>query len=135
MNKLFVYGTLRSNTINSVIPEVSPYLKRKGSGYVKAKLFDLGEYPGAVNTVKTDKVYGDIVEITPEKLTFVLEELDKYEEVNKNPSKSLFKRAITFVNTAEGKRVKAWIYWYNQETDGYNVIKGGVYKKRKTTAA
>jgi gamma-glutamylcyclotransferase (GGCT)/AIG2-like uncharacterized protein YtfP len=135
MNKLFVYGTLRSSRIQSVIPELAPYMKKKGMGYVKAKLFDIGEYPAAINSGKTDKVFGEIIEITPDKLKFVLNALDEYEEVDKNPSKSLFNRKMTMVNTDEGKRIRAWIYWYNKNVDGFKEIKGGIYKKRKTTAA
>ena len=135
MNKLFVYGTLRSNGINTVMPEVAPYMKKNGQGYVKAKLFDLGEYPAAVNTDKAEKVYGEIIEILPDKLKFVLAALDEYEEVDKNPSKSLFNRKMTLVNTDEGKRIRAWIYWYNKNTDGHREIKGGIYKKKKNITA
>ncbi len=135
MNKLFVYGTLRSSRIQSVIPGVAPYMKKMGMGYVKAKLFDLGEYPGAVNAEKPDKVFGEIIEISPDKLKFVLNALDEYEEINKNPSKSLFQRRMTIVNTDNGKRIKAWIYWYNKEVNGFKEIKSGIYKKRKITTA
>jgi gamma-glutamylcyclotransferase (GGCT)/AIG2-like uncharacterized protein YtfP len=135
MNKLFVYGTLRSSRINSVIPEVAPYIKKTAKGYVKAKLFDLGEYPGAVNADKADKVYGEVIEINPDKLKFVLDALDEYEEVDKNPLKSLFQRKQTLVSTDEGKRMMAWIYWYNKDVNGLKEIKGGVYRKKKNITA
>lgn len=131
MNKLFVYGTLKSANISLVVPEIAPYIIRKGKGFVKAKLFDLGEYPGAVNLQPTNKVYGEIVEIMPEKLDFVLDVLDQYEEVDKNPDISLFKRAKALVNTTEGKKIYAWVYWYNKNVGKSKEIKSGIYRKRK----
>ena len=131
MNKLFVYGTLKNANINRVVPGIAPYIKRRGKGFIKAKLFDLGEYPGATNQKNTNKVYGEIVEIKPEKLEFVLDFLDDYEEVHANPKKALFKRAKTLVNTEDGKRIYAWVYWYNKSTDQNKEIKSGIYRKRK----
>ncbi len=136
MNKLFVYGTLKNANINRVVPEIAPYIKRCGKGFVKANLFDMGEYPGAVNVKRTNKVvYGELVEIFPEKLDFVLDFLDEYEEVHVNPKKALFKRAKTLVNLAEGKKVFAWVYWYNKKTDNNREIKSGIYRNRKTILA
>jgi gamma-glutamylcyclotransferase (GGCT)/AIG2-like uncharacterized protein YtfP len=132
MNKLFVYGTLKSGNINQVVPEIAPYITSWGKGFVKAKLFDLGAYPGAVNVVqRTNKVHGEIVEIIPEKLDFVLHFLDKYEEVGKHPQKGLFKRAKALVNTVEGKKIYAWVYWYNKNTSKNKEIKSGIYRQRK----
>ncbi|MFT3680305.1 MAG: gamma-glutamylcyclotransferase family protein [Ferruginibacter sp.] len=128
LNKLFVYGTLRSSSIHTVMPAVALYMKKKNSGYVKARLFDTGEYPGAVNTGSTGKVYGEVIEIERSKLSFVLEALDEYEEIDSDDSRSLFRRERTDVHTTEGKTIKAWIYWYNKEVNGLKEIKSGNYK-------
>lgn len=132
MNKLFVYGTLRKSRIQSVIPEVAPFVKNKGNGFIRATLFDLGDYPGAVDLGLTTRVHGDILEISPDKLDFVLTALDKYEEINTDPEKSLFKRAKALVNTKDGKKLFAWVYWYNKDINGAREIKSGIYRKRKT---
>lgn len=134
MNNLFVYGTLRNGRINNFLPQIAPFLKTKSKGFVKGKLFNAGEFPAAKPTsLSSKKVYGDLVEINPGKISDVLQILDEYEEVDiANPKNSLFKRDIVNVVTNNGDKVQAWIYWYNKDVDGLNEIRDGIYRKRKS---
>jgi gamma-glutamylcyclotransferase (GGCT)/AIG2-like uncharacterized protein YtfP len=134
MNNLFVYGTLKNRIINDFLPEIAPFLKRKSRGFVKGKLFNAGEFPAAQPTnLPAKKVYGDLVEIHPDKIKDVLQTLDEYEEIDiSNPQNSLFKRDVVSVVTNQGDKVQAWIYWYNQDVQGLNEIKDGIYRKRKS---
>lgn len=133
MNSIFVYGTLRKGRIESVMPEIAPYLKLKSKGYVKGRLFNAGEYPAALPQKSGNKkVYGEVLEVSPQKLNYVLNTLDEYEEVDlKNPSSSLFVRELTNVIAANGEKIPAWIYWYNKDVKKMKEIKDGIYRIRK----
>ncbi len=137
MNNLFVYGTLRKGRLEAIVPEISGLLTIKTRGYVKGKLFDAGNYPAATpNGNANQKVYGEVVEIEPAKLVYVLSILDEYEEFDvNNPSASLFIRDIVNVKDAKGRQIKSWIYWYNKDVKKLKQIKGGVYRKRKQIIA
>lgn len=133
MNNIFVYGTLRKKNLKSLIPEIVPYVKVKSRGYVKGKLYDAGEYPAALPQISGNKkVYGEVLEINMQKLDYVLNTLDEYEEVNSNNlSSSLFVRKLTKVNAANGENIPAWIYWYNKNVENMKEIKDGIYRKRR----
>ena len=133
MNRLFVYGTLRNGRLATVVPEIAGSIRLQKKGYIKGRLFDTGEYPGAVPYPKGEKkVYGDIIEIDEAKVDTVLQILDEYEEFYKNDIKnSLFTRNLVTVNINDTKTVKSWVYWYNREVKNLKEIKDGVYRKRK----
>ena len=133
MNRIFVYGTLRNGMLQQVVPQVSPYIHADVKGFVRGKLFDTGEYPAATpNKLAQTKVYGDVLTVDDNQIQNVLNVLDEYEEVDENkPKRSLFKRKLVDVNIAGGKKIKAWIYWYNKDVNGFKELKGGIYRKRK----
>lgn len=133
MNNIFVYGTLRKKNLKSVIPEIAPYVKLKSKGYVKGKLYDAGEYPAALPQINGNKkIYGEVLEINTQKLNYVLNTLDEYEEVNSNnPTSSLFVRKLTKVNSTNREKISAWIYWYNKNVENMKEMKDGIYRKRK----
>ena len=133
MNKIFVYGTLRNGMLNQVVPLLSSYVHIDSKGFVNGKLFDTGEFPAAKpNKLSKTRIYGEVLMIDDGKIEKVLNVLDDYEEIDeKAPQKSLFRRKIVDVNITNGKKVKAWIYWYNKNTKGFKELKGGIYRKRK----
>lgn len=133
MNRIFVYGTLRNGMLNQVVPEVSSYIHADAKGFVNGRLFDTGEYPAAKpNKTSQTKVYGDVLMVDDNQLQNVLNVLDEYEEIDEDhPQKSLFKRKLVDVNIANGKKIKAWIYWYNKDIKGFKELKSGIYRKRK----
>jgi gamma-glutamylcyclotransferase (GGCT)/AIG2-like uncharacterized protein YtfP len=128
-NKLFVYGTLRNGSIQHYVPQVAAYIQFISNGFVYGKLFDAGEYPAAIKHNEI-KLYGELLEIVPDKLDKVLMVLDKYEDFNvQSPEQSLFIRAITEVFTDDNQQCSANIYWYNNNTESLKVIEGGIYRK------
>lgn len=126
---LFVYGTLISEYAPPEIEETVKKLKYIGDGFVYGRLYDLGEYPGAIlgNSAKT-KIFGRIYQLPTD--TDVLQKLDEYEEFYPHRlHKNLFVRKKTTVFLDEGKKIKAWIYEYNQEIDSTQVIESGNYSE------
>ncbi|MFN0082422.1 MAG: gamma-glutamylcyclotransferase [Ferruginibacter sp.] len=133
MNRIFVYGTLRNGMLNQVVPQVSAYIHADAKGFVNGRLFDTGEYPAAKpNKLNQTKVYGDVLLVDDSQIENVLNVLDNYEEINEHePEKSLFKRKLVDVNITSGKKIRAWIYWYNRDIKGFKELKSGIYRKRK----
>jgi gamma-glutamylcyclotransferase (GGCT)/AIG2-like uncharacterized protein YtfP len=133
INNIFVYGTLREGRLEHILPEIKRFVTYSDKGYVKGRLFDVGDFPGARPArLDNKKVYGQLIEIKPEHESDVFRELDEYEEYNPaNPDNSLFVRKKVNVFTKEGKNVNAWIYWYNHKVNNLKEITDGIYRKRK----
>ena len=92
--------------------KVIDHLQYVGQGKVRASLYDLGRYPGAIKDGKGSEVIGDLFLLTdPER---VLKVLDKYEGIPHPGAKDAeFVRERTFVRLRSGQQKKAWVYWYN----------------------
>jgi gamma-glutamylcyclotransferase (GGCT)/AIG2-like uncharacterized protein YtfP len=133
ISNIFVYGTLREGRLEHVLPEIKRFVTYSEKGYVKGRLFDVGDFPGARPArLDNKKVYGQLIEIKPEHESDVFKELDEYEEYNpSNPDSSLFVRKKVNVVTKEGKNINAWIYWYNHKVNNLKEITDGIYRKRK----
>jgi gamma-glutamylcyclotransferase (GGCT)/AIG2-like uncharacterized protein YtfP len=124
---LFAYGTL--------IPELAPAFMRlvlksfvpKAKGKVKGKLYDLGEFPGAVlDSRSRTSIRGQIFEIPDDPI--VLAKLDDYEEFDpSNPDTSLFVRRKRMVQSEDGNRYSCWIYEYNRPIVKRKLVPRGVY--------
>jgi gamma-glutamylcyclotransferase (GGCT)/AIG2-like uncharacterized protein YtfP len=129
VNNIFVYGTLKQELLGEVMPHIKPYIEFGDKGYVKGRLFDLGEFPGAKPTrLNNKKVQGQLLSIKPGFESKVLNELDEYEEYNPSDAdSSLFKRKKVKVFT-KGTLKDAWIYWYNKPVSKKDEINDGVYK-------
>lgn len=107
---LFVYGTLRRGFQSHEILRRfrAQFLAR---GQVRGRLYDLGEYPGAVESVsKADRVLGEVYRLPNPAHAFAV--LDRFEGFDPgNTRSSLFERKETTVALAGGDQVQAWIYW------------------------
>lgn len=130
-NKIFVYGTLMDSIIKDTLPKIDLHIRKRKNGKINARLFDLGEYPGAKpTTIKSKEVFGKIYEVDPKHFNSVLITLDDYEEYNPNKKQdSLYIRKITPVISEDGSLSLAWVYWYNKPIDRKNEIVTGDYKK------
>ena len=122
---LFVYGTLLDKQ-----NEFGAYLNAKCSFYAegrfKGRLYDIGEYPGAVtDTAGSDYVYGKIFTVNdPDN---VLKRLDYYEGFGADQAKpNLFIRERIVIET-DNKPVMCWVYLYNLQVEGLRLIKSGKY--------
>ena len=122
---LFVYGTLldRQN-------EFGDYLNAKCSFYAdgkfKGRLYDIGEYPGAVPVADgSDYVYGKIFLVNdPDS---VMKRLDDYEGFGANqPQPNEFTRQLVVIETTD-ETVGCWMYLYNLPVDKVFRITSGNY--------
>jgi gamma-glutamylcyclotransferase (GGCT)/AIG2-like uncharacterized protein YtfP len=121
--RLFVYGSLRSGLHNSIYTHISRYFVLDGMGSVQGKLYDLGQYPGAVHTTEESFITGEVYHIAQaEDFAWAMSYLDDYEGVEL----SLFRRErvhVLFRNTT----IIAWIYWYNGVVTDQTLIESGDY--------
>ena len=127
-NLLFVYGTLMRNhaKVKQLVGQVN--LKFLCSGKIEGVLFDIGEYPGAIED-KGKFVHGEVYEISD--CYVIFNKLDKYEEFNSdNPKKSLFVRKKIKVLLDEGKNAIATVYLYNGNTEDLKVIPDGKWRNQ-----
>jgi gamma-glutamylcyclotransferase (GGCT)/AIG2-like uncharacterized protein YtfP len=121
---LFVYGTLRRDVKNQMWHVLARYAEYVGEGAFQGKLYDIGDYPGAVSSNKPiDIVKGEIYVLRDS--AKVLKALDEYEGSDETPTAE-FSRKIIKVRK-EGKEISAWVYLYNHSTKGLKKISSGDY--------
>jgi gamma-glutamylcyclotransferase (GGCT)/AIG2-like uncharacterized protein YtfP len=126
--RLFVYGSLRSGLHNAIYTHISRYFVLDGMGAVQGKLYDIGEYPGAVHTTEESFVTGEVYHIAQtENFAWAISYLDDYEGVAVPPGEiAAFRRELVnvlFRNTT----IMAWIYWYNGTITNQTLIESGDY--------
>jgi pyruvate carboxylase len=133
-NKLFVYGTLRRGfTLHSLLHKSGARFAKKGR--IRAKLFDLGEYPGVLPSRKrTDFVEGEVYRLTsPSTQLSILDEVEEFDP--KRPRASLFRRRLVEVHLQNGKKETAWAYFYNRDTRKARLLPHGDYSLASKHAA
>jgi len=129
INKLFIYGSLLEAD-----NEFGRYLKQHATiykpGKFKGKLYDVGEYPGAVYLPDSDyNVHGIIIKLNDVEET--LKYIDDYEGFGNDQSQpNLFIRKLLTVQTAD-ENVKCWVYLYNHPTSHLKQILSGDYLSYK----
>jgi gamma-glutamylcyclotransferase (GGCT)/AIG2-like uncharacterized protein YtfP len=125
---LFSYGTLHPQHAPKEIAAATAKLSPYARGWVHGRLYDLGDYPGAVLDQETSsKIFGTVFEI-PEDPAF-LRRLDTYEGFNpEEPTGSLFIRRRHSVTLANGKRLRCWLYEYNGQPSLAQVVPSGRYQ-------
>lgn len=121
---LFSYGTLLPDHAPAEIAPVVSRLRPIGRGKVRGRLYDLGDYPGAVLSKTGPVIVGQIFELpdAPE----VIKKLDEYEGFDPaHPQGSLFVRKRSLVTVGNGKKVWCWIYVYNRHPGDAVPVTGG----------
>jgi len=101
-----------------------------GHGRITGKLYDLGEYPGAVVCADPQhQIEGEVYRLDdPDTATGIL---DQYEEfLPSRPDKSLFIRKKLPVTLKGGTQKQAWVYLYNRSVNDADFIPGGNYRER-----
>jgi gamma-glutamylcyclotransferase (GGCT)/AIG2-like uncharacterized protein YtfP len=128
---LFLYGTLIPGRANDEMAELVWKLQRIGSAYVQGRLYDLGEYPGAILDSSSDTtIRGEVFEVTGKQ--DILASLDSYEEFNPNDlESSLFVRRQSPVTLSDGRKLNCWLYVYNRNPEAAPLVIGGNYEKYK----
>jgi gamma-glutamylcyclotransferase (GGCT)/AIG2-like uncharacterized protein YtfP len=126
MNLLFVYGTLLPEfnlSISKLLRSEADFI---GHGFVFAKLYDIGEYPGIVLDYSLEnKVYGNVYHLHNPESTFRI--LDEYEEINSSlPEENEYIRSIVKVYLSEHE-VEANVYVYVKDISILKIIPSGQY--------
>src|SRR6202035_2132997 len=127
---LFVYGTLSPRHAPPEIAATVRRLRPVGQASVRGRLYDLGEYPGAVLSEKSRSVIR--VEVSgPAWDRTTLQSLDGYEgfEPN-NRSSRLFLRRAWAVTMDDGKKLRCWVYVYNGTMKAAHALRSGRYSSR-----
>jgi gamma-glutamylcyclotransferase (GGCT)/AIG2-like uncharacterized protein YtfP len=127
MQYLFIYGTLLDEKYNPVPDILKSSAREIASGYIKGRLFDLGEYPAAINITNNDeKVYGKILEVYDANTLFSI--LDAYEGIDSKPGvESEYNREKIEVIMEDGAIIIAWTYLYLGDPEGLIQIESGNY--------
>src|SRR5689334_17315084 len=103
---LFLYGTLLPTQAPKEIASIVKRFRRLGPARVRGKLYDFGEFPGAVLDSSTRNVIqGELVALPSDER--ILEALDRYEEFDPLDTRnSLFVRKKARVRMANGAAEK-----------------------------
>ncbi len=111
---LFLYGTLLPNKAPTETALLVNRLRRVGPARVAGRLYDLGEYPGAIlDPAAKTSIHGELFELPEDPA--ILRKFDRYEEFDReNRENSLFIRTRTRVKTEDGRMRESWVYVYNQ---------------------
>jgi gamma-glutamylcyclotransferase (GGCT)/AIG2-like uncharacterized protein YtfP len=128
---LFVYGTLSPRHAPPEIAATVRRLRPVGQASVRGRLYDLGEYPGAILS-KTSRsvIRGEVFELPGDSQT--LSSLDNYEGFEpRKPSSSLFVRRMWPVLMDDGTRLRCWVYVYNGDTRQAQPVRSGRYARRR----
>jgi gamma-glutamylcyclotransferase (GGCT)/AIG2-like uncharacterized protein YtfP len=123
----FAYGTLRKNAASPLSALLAREAEFVAQGALRAALYDLGSYPGAVlSDDPFDRVAGDVYWLRDAQALFDV--LDAYEECSqhyKQPHE--YRRALVDVATPDAAPLSAWTYLYNRPTGTLQRIAGGDY--------
>jgi len=128
---LFVYGTLMSGAVGALGKAQRERLQRESRSLgaatmAGARLYDLGRYPGLVESGEAgDVVHGEVVTLTNPARTFLW--LDAYEDVIPDkPDASDYARLQRAVRLAKGgAEINAWAYVFLKDVARRRAIASG----------
>ena len=121
--KLFVYGTLRRGfEWHFHLRQTARFL---GDGTIQGRMYDLGEFPGAVpSDVAGEVVRGELYQLLdPESQLKILDEKEECDPIQ--PEAGLFVRRPTEVRLNTGETFEAWVYFLPREPPDGRVIPSG----------
>jgi gamma-glutamylcyclotransferase (GGCT)/AIG2-like uncharacterized protein YtfP len=126
---LFAYGTLLPGHAPVGIAVVVDRLTVVGDGFVQGRLYDLGDFPGAVlDGASAERVFGTVYELPND--PDILRALDAYEEFDLSMAdKSQFVRMQCSVTLTSGTVLDAWIYVYPRTPAPERLVPGGVFRR------
>jgi gamma-glutamylcyclotransferase (GGCT)/AIG2-like uncharacterized protein YtfP len=114
---IFLYGSLLPELAPARMAATVNRLKEVAAGTVRGRLYDLGNYPGAVLGGRS-RIRGRIFELPSEKS--VLKAFDDYEG-----SEYLRKKCRAVLQ--DGRKITCWIYEYNRDPGSAKLVPGGDY--------
>jgi gamma-glutamylcyclotransferase (GGCT)/AIG2-like uncharacterized protein YtfP len=122
---LFVYGTLLSgqNGYGAYLQQHCIFLQ---PGKFKGKLYDMGEYPGAVIQEDSSQyVHGSVYQMDdPEKILAFIDDYEGFGNDQEQPN--LFIRILKEIETPS-EPIECWVYLYNLPVEQFTQIKSGRY--------
>lgn len=108
---LFLYGTLHPDRAPREIAAAARRLTLIGPATIHARVYNLGEYPGAVLDASAPPLPGHLFAV-PDAQT--LAALDSYEDFRPaDPAASLFLRVATTATLPDGSHHPCSVYVYN----------------------
>lgn len=109
---LFVYGTLMRKTGHEMARRLQNQSAYVGHGWINAKLYSLGRYPGAVlSEAAPYQVHGEVVRLTNPAQS--LRWMDAYEGCSSDdPEPHEYERVVVPVTLLSGDTLSAWVYIY-----------------------
>ena len=132
MEYLFVYGTLLSGATDSLGAIMRVRLKREtshvGSARVPGRLFDLGDYPGMLETNPRERVTvrGEVLHLHHDDATLLW--LDQYEDVDPEvAARGEYRRAPQLALLDNGETLRCWAYVLNTAPDIERLIPSGCW--------
>ncbi|MCS3735845.1 gamma-glutamylcyclotransferase family protein [Mucilaginibacter dorajii] len=122
---LFVYGTLLING-NQYAVYLQKHCKLVGEGKIKGRLYDIGQYPGAIIDANAQQyIHGSIYLM--DNVENVLEIIDEYEGLGSDePQPYEYTRRVVYIETNNGI-VACWVYLYNWDVHHFPEVSGGKY--------
>lgn len=120
---LFVYGTLMSGFPLHSLLHVGRSSRLLGTGRIGGRLYDLGEFPGALPSAGSGTILGELYELTDGRLLAGLDQVEG----------PLFRRARVRVERAGAETVEAWSYVYLGGPAPRARIPSGDYRRFKET--
>jgi gamma-glutamylcyclotransferase (GGCT)/AIG2-like uncharacterized protein YtfP len=122
---LFAYGTLQAGLAPPEVAPIIAKLRPLGEGFVDGKLYDLGDYPGAViDPASAWIIHGTVYEL-PEDAE-ILCRLDAYE----GPE---YVRIEQLVTLTAGGEVNCWVYDFQGKPGEERFIESGRWADRRRT--
>ena len=137
-HKLFVYGTLMPRARDRMGQRARACLSAsgvwRGTASLKGVLYDLGGYPGLVESMdEAAAVTGALIELAEPRQVFPW--LDRYEGVDpRRPGMADYRRVTRDVQGLMGL-VKAWVYICPQVPHGARPIAGGDWLEHAASQA
>lgn len=132
---LFVCGTLLPTHVPGEIAHVVARLRSVGAATVAGRLYDFGDYPGAIPDASARaQIRGHVYELPPDGAA--LDALDEYEGYSPaDPRGGLFARVRVTAALADGRALPCWMYAYNRDPGDAPLIPGGSYAEWKAAQA
>jgi len=129
---LFSYGTLQPTLAPASLAPLVSRFEHVGEGFVHGRLYDLGDYPGAVPDASCEsRIEGTVFRLPVDPQ--VLSRLDAYEEFNPQSwETSLFVRVVEPVRMMSGSELNCWMYVYRGPLEDAAVLAAGRFPGRRT---
>ena len=127
---VFLYGTLIPGQEPAEMTPVVRRLRRMGPARVKGRLYDFGEYPGAILDDSSDSsIAGQVFEVPDKDLLTSLDDYERFDPEDR--AGSLFLRVRCPVTLADGRKLECWIYVYDGDPGRAPVVAGGDYARSR----